>query len=130
MTQWRRFVLGAVTFLLAHAAIVVGTAWFDPSGRHAAWFLNSGRGVAFTVVCLAVASAATASFRPYTFRERVVAGMVFAAGAAIGMTAILLSGDPGTIFPIVLVVGWLIALASGVAGALVAGAVRGVSEAG
>lgn len=123
MAQWRRFVLGAVTFLFAHAAIVVGwTAWFDPSGRHAAWFLNSGRGVAFTVVCLAVASAATASFRPCALRERVVAGIVFAAGAAVAMTAVLLSGDPGTIFPIVLVVGWLIALASSLTGALVAGA--------
>lgn len=124
MTQWWRFVLGAVTFLLAHAAIVVGwTAWFDPSGRYAAWFLNSGRGVGFTVACLAGASAATASFRSYTLRERVAAGVVFAAGAAIAMTAILLSGDPGTIFPIVLVVGWLIALASSVSGAVVAGAI-------
>jgi hypothetical protein len=40
------------------------------------------------------------------------------------MAVVLFTGDPGTIFPIVLAIGAIIALASGVAGALAGGAFR------
>ena len=127
MIRWRGVIVGALTFLAAHAVLLAGwRSWFEPEGAHAPWFLNSGRGVAFTVVCLVVGSAlAAASSRDRTVRERITTGIAFAVGAVIAMASVLFAGDAGTIFPIVLVVCAAIALASGVAGAVAGGAVRG-----
>ena len=126
MIRWRGFVPGALTFLAAHAVLLAGwQSWFEPGGAHHAWFLNSARGVLFTVVCLVAGSAVAAAVGcDKTRRERIATGGAFAFGAAVAMAGVLFSGDPGTIFPIVLVVGAAIALASGLAGALAGGAVR------
>lgn len=126
MIRWRGFVLGALTFLAAHAVLLAGwRSWFEPGGAHTAWFLNSGRGVAFTVVCLVAGSALAAGFgRDQTLRDRIATGGAFALGAVVAMAGVLFTGDAGTIFPIVLVVGAIIALASALAGALAGGAVR------
>jgi len=127
MIRWRGVVLGALTFLGAHAVLLAGwRSWFEPDGIHRAWFLNSTRGVAFTVVCLVAGSALAAIFsRDRTLRERITTGAAFAAGAVIAMACVLFVGDAGTIFPIVLVFGAIVALASGVAGAVAGGAMRG-----
>ena len=125
MIRWRALILGALTFLVAHAVLLAGWArWFEPGGAHAAWFLNSSRGVVFTVACLVLGSAAAAAIGRDRPRDCVVTGAAFATGAVIGMAVVLFSGDPGTIFPIVLAIGAVIALASGVAGALAGGVFR------
>jgi hypothetical protein len=126
MIRWRGVVFGALTFLGAHAVLLAGwRSWFEPGGVHAAWFLNSGRGVAFTALCLVAGSALAAAIgRDKTLRERIGTGLAFAAGAVIAMACVLFAGDAGTIFPIVLVFGALIALVSGLAGAVAGGAVR------
>ncbi len=127
MVRWRGVVLGAVTFTAAHVVLVAGwQSWFEPGGAHAAWFLNSGRGVAFTIACLILGSALVAVFaRDRTFGERLATGAAFALGAFVAMACVLFTGSPGTIFPIVLVFGGIIALASALAGAVAGGAVRG-----
>ena len=126
MIRWRGVILGALTFLAAHGVLLAGwRSWFEPGGAHTAWFLNSGRGVAFTVVCLVAGSAMAALFsRDRTVGERAAAGASFAAGAVIAMAGVLFSGDAGTIFPIVLGAGAVVALASGLAGAMAGGALR------
>ena len=126
MIRWRGFVLGAVTFVAAHVVMLAGwRSWFEPGGTHAAWFLNSGRSVAFTVVCLVLGSAlAAASGRDRTLGQRLGTGAAFAGGAVVAMACVLFTGDPGTIFPVVLALGAVIALASALAGAVAGGAVR------
>lgn len=125
MIRWRAMVLGALTFLVAHAILLAGwTTWFEPGGAHAAWFLNSGRGVAFTIVCLIAGGALAGANGRAAAADRIVTGAAFAAGAVIAMAVVLFSGDAGTIFPIVLCIGAVIALVSGVAGALAGGALR------
>ena len=127
MVRWRGVVVGALTFMGAHAVLLAGwRSWFEPGGAHALWFLNSGRGVAFTVACLVAGSALAAALsRDRTLREQITTGTAFAAGAVLAMASVLFAGDAGTIFPIVLVFCAVIALASGVAGAVAGGAVRG-----
>jgi hypothetical protein len=125
MIRSRGFFLGALTFLAAHAVLLAGwRTWFEPGGAHAAWFLNSGRGVAFTIGCLLVGSAVAAAIGPPAPRDRVLTGTAFGAGALVAMAGVLFSGGAGTIFPIVLAVAAVIAVTSGVAGALAGGALR------
>ena len=129
MIRWRGFLLGAVTFLSTHGALAVGwSRWFDPSGVHRVWFLNSGRAVACTTITLSTVSAVVAATGTRTPRDRMAEGIAFATGAIAAMAAVLFAGEAGTIFPVVLAVGAIIALAAGVGGALAGGALRaGVS---
>ncbi|HEX6974493.1 MAG TPA: hypothetical protein VF147_08835 [Vicinamibacterales bacterium] len=126
MIRWRAVVAGALTFLAAHGMLLAGwRTWFEPGGAHTAWFLNSGRGVAFTAICLAAGAAiAGAVAHDKTLPGRIAMGAAFAAGAVIAMACVLITGDPGTIFPIVLALGGAVALVSGLAGALAGGALR------
>jgi hypothetical protein len=111
------FVAGLLTFAAAHEVEVLKwTAWFGSA--HAPWFLNSGRAVAFTMACLLVSSLIAGWLR--------LSGLMFAAGAAAAMTAVLLlkQGGPGTIFPIVIAVGILLMLAVSLLGAWIGGEMR------
>ncbi len=127
MVRWRDSLLGAATFTVAHVVLVAGwRSWFEPGGAHAAWFLNSGRGVAFTIACLIAGSAVAAGLgRSRTLAGRLASGVYFALGAVVAMACVLFTGGPGTIFPIVLVIAAAIAIASALAGAVAGGAVRG-----
>ena len=125
MIRWRALVLGVLSFLVAHGVLLIGwRTWFEPGGAHTAWFLNSGRGVAFTVACLVAGGAIAGAIGRGAPSDRMITGAAFAAGAVIAMAIVLFSGGPGTIFPIVLGAGAVIALISGIAGALAGGAVR------
>jgi hypothetical protein len=125
MIRWRGVVLGALTFLGAHAVLVAAwSSWFEPGGAHTAWFLNSGRAVGFTIACLVAGSALAAALGPPDQRERLATGASFAGGSLAAMIAVLFAGGAGTIFPIVIVFAAAIALASGLAGAFAAGAFR------
>lgn len=125
MRRWTALFLGAAAFLAAHLVEVrEWQRWFAPGSDFAPWFLNAGRAVAFTAVCLFLAGVITGAVGPRTLREGAVLGGYAAAGAALAMTTVLVAAGPGTIFPIVLAVGYVVAAASAVSGALVGGAIR------
>jgi hypothetical protein len=64
LTRWKDVLLGGAAFLAAHAVEVwAWRTWFAPAGDFAAWFLNSGRAVAFTAACLFVVSAISVFLR-------------------------------------------------------------------
>jgi hypothetical protein len=118
MIKWRDAVFGAATFLATHAVVVRKWAtWFD--GQHEPWFLNSGRAVGFTALCLLVAGlVASASWARR--RDDVMAhGATVAAGAVLAMTVVLITAGPGTIFPIVIVFGGMVVLFSSAIGSLI-----------
>jgi hypothetical protein len=123
--QPENIVFGAIAFVGAHLLeYATWRQWFDPSGTYSVWFLNSGRAVAFTVAWLFAVSLAGHLFaRPQ--REAIVSkGVNMSIGAIASMTAVLLVVGPGTIFPIVLVLGAAIVAAGTMAGAWVAVIVR------
>lgn len=114
-------VIGAAAFGAAHA--VEAAAWrsaFAPGSPVGPWFLNSGRAVAFTAACLFVAAAASSALaRRGRQPPRAVlqTGLMQAAGAVLAMTAVLAAVGFGTIFPIALAAGGLVAVLACVAGA-------------
>jgi hypothetical protein len=116
-------VAGLLTFAAAHEVEVLKwTAWFGSA--HEPWFLNSGRAVAFTMACLLVSSLIAGWLR--------LSGVMFAAGAAAAMTAVLFlkQGGPGTIFPIVIAVGTVLMVAVSLLGAWIGGEIRELGRTG
>jgi hypothetical protein len=110
---------GAAAFAAAHAVEVAG--WhgvFAPGSANAAWFLNSGRAVAFTAACLFFASftcsllTRSARLSKSARTTHVVLASNLACGAIAAMTAVLAAIGPGSIFPLALVIGALIAAAA------------------
>lgn len=117
MFRINAFLTGAAAFLAGHALEVLG--WrtvFEPDGRHAAWFLNSGRAVAFMTACLFFASFVYARRALRGRRDWGIHAATLTAGAVAAFTAVLVFIGPGTIFPIALAVGAAIAAAACVAG--------------
>ena len=111
------FICGAAAFGAAHVVEVAQWhGWFQ--GEYEPWFLNSGRAILFTFSCVAVAAMLVALFgRP----ARGVRGITVGGGAVAAMTYIMLftGPGPGTLFPIVLVAGGSLLLASSTLGAWV-----------
>ncbi|MBZ5559624.1 MAG: hypothetical protein LAO77_20340 [Acidobacteriia bacterium] len=125
MTRWKDVVFGALAFVGAHAVEAAAwRSWFAPGGDYAAWFLNSGRAVAFTAVCLFVVSLLGSALGAADQRDSLVRGAYFSGGAVASMTVVLIVVGPGTIWPIVLVGGAAIISACAVAGAYAGGAIR------
>ncbi|HEY2152958.1 MAG TPA: hypothetical protein VGH34_19260 [Vicinamibacterales bacterium] len=114
LSRWPAVVIGAVTFLAAHAIEVAGwTTLFH--GTRAPWFLNSSAAIAFT---LAAVFAVSCLIVPSGLSAGQSRGLGFGLGATIAMTVVLLAGPgPGTIFPIVIVFGATILVLASVAGA-------------
>lgn len=116
-----RFTVGLLTFLAAHEVEVrEWSAWFG--GAHPPWFLNSGAAIVFTLGCVCVASAIVA----LCSGARRVWGISFAVGATVGMTVVMFlkQGEPGSIFPIVIVVGGVLLFLSSALGAFVGAEIR------
>ena len=114
------FMIGVLTFVGAHTVeVAMWRDWFG--GEHAPWFLNSGRAVAFTMGCIFMASVAESALAT---SELPVGGVTVALGAVAAMTAVLMAGPGGTIFPIALAIGGELLLLSSAAGALVGWAIR------
>ena len=114
--------VGIVSFLGAHAIEVARwQAWFEPPGGAdvAPWFLNSGRALAFMALALFAAGGLATAFTRSPMGEARARGYNVAAGAFAAMVVVLFAGDPGTIFPIVLAFGAVVAIASSLAGATV-----------
>jgi hypothetical protein len=117
------FAAGTLTFAAAHAVEVLEwAAWFG--NAYAPWFLNSGRAVAFMMACLLVSSLIAGWLR--------LSGVMFAAGAATAMIAVLFlkEGGPGTIFPIVIAAGTAFILAVSLLGTWIGGEIRGLARTG
>jgi hypothetical protein len=109
---------GAAAFGFAHA--IEAAAWravFAPAGDYVPWFLNSGRAVALTAACLCLVSLAHALLVK-SKRDQlpsVIGNLVV--GAVGAMVAILAVNGPGTLFPIAIAIGGLIAAVSCASGA-------------
>jgi hypothetical protein len=109
------FGAGAMAFVVAH--VVEAARWADWfHGAFDPWFLNGGRSLAVTLGCVSVASAVAIVIGESTWLP---SGLATGGGAWLAMTVVLFlrSAGPGTIFPIVIVVGGVWLLLSSVAGA-------------
>jgi uncharacterized membrane protein len=107
-----------VAFLAAHAVMVAAwKTWFGPEWQP--WFLNSGRGVLFTMGCIVIAGF-LANLLAQDRHETLVHGGNVAAGAVIAMIATLFTLGPGTLFPIAIAFGSTLIIASSFAGAFIA----------
>jgi hypothetical protein len=125
MIRWNSAVLGAVVFVTAHLVLMAGwREWFQPAGDFPPWFLNSGRGVAFTAGSLFLASVVAGLRTRGMPRDAMVAGGTVAAGAIVAMCVVLALTGPGTLFPIALAIGAGVAIISSAAGALAGSAIR------
>jgi len=121
MIRPKLLILGAATFLAAHAVEHGWSHWFY--GVYAPWFLNSSRAVAFTAASL-MAIGAIVALASADRRTWLIAGLNLAAGATAAMTVILFAVGPGTLFPIAITIGALVVGISSIAGALAGAAVR------
>jgi hypothetical protein len=114
MVRWASVLVGGAAFVGAHLVqMLAWQTWFH--GSYDPWFLNSGRAAAFTVALLVVAGAIVSAADR---RESIVRGANAAAGALAAMIVILAVVGPGSLFPIVIAFGAVIAVASTAAGAL------------
>jgi hypothetical protein len=114
------FLSGAAAFTAAHVIEVI--AWHDvfaPVGDYPPWFLNAGRAVAFTAACLFCVSTAHTWVARSVRHSWMVAAANLTAGAVVAMTAVLALSGPGTIFPLALAIGALIAAAACGCGSLI-----------
>ena len=124
MRNGLQFAGGFVAFVVAHAIEAAKwSGWFD--GAAEPWFLNSGRAALLTIAAVGLTSAGLAALVEST---PAVGGLSVAAGAFVAMAAVLFlkPGGPGTIFPIVLVVGGGFLLLGSVVGAWTGTRVRRV----
>jgi len=116
--QWKSLLLGAATFVVTHLVVMRTWAmWFD--GQREPWFLNSGRAVWFTALCVVAAAALASAWWAGNRGEAMLHGANVAAGAVLAMIGVLISVGPGTIFPIVILFGAAIVLVSSAVGSLI-----------
>jgi hypothetical protein len=119
--RWRAILYGAAAFLVAHTIERFMWASFFSAGDavHPAWFLNSGRAALFTALSVAVAGVVVGAMA--RDRRELFAGAANAAGGGIvAMIVALFVSSPGTIFPLVILIGGALVIAGTFAGALVA----------
>ena len=122
MIRWTSVLVGGAAFLAAHLVQTLAwRTWFH--GTFEPWFLNSGRAVAFTAALLVVAGAVVSA---PDRRESIIRGANVAAGSLVTMIVVLLVVGPGTLFPIAIAIGAVIAVASAGAGALAGWSLRRV----
>ena len=116
MLRWTSLVLGAVTFLVAHAVeTALWTSWF--SAEWEPFFMNSGRAVAFTAACILLAGLLAAILARDRRDALIHAGSVTAGAAAVMIVTVFWTG-PGTLFPIAIILGIVILAVGSYLGAL------------
>ena len=97
-------IAGALAFLVADAVEATYWGWFAGNVQVTPWFLNAGRAVLFTGLCVfAVAVAVGATVRRPL--EKALLCVCVTGGACAAMAGVLFMRGPGNIFPIVLVIG-------------------------
>ena len=97
-------IIGAVAFLVADAVEARYWGWFAGGVRFSPWFLNAGRAALFTATCVLVAGALAGAMAREP-RRKVLQCLCVTGGACIAMASVLFSRGPGTLFPIVLLLG-------------------------
>ena len=118
MLRWTSLVLGATAFLTAHAVeVIMWTAWFSPEFKP--FFTNSGRAVVFTTACV-LSAGLLAGLLARDRRDALIHAGNVTAGAAIVLTGVLFRAGPGTLFPIVIVLGIAIVAVGSFLGTLAA----------
>src|SRR5689334_22039781 len=93
-------VVGIAAFAAPQAALFVTTPP-SPVMADPGWFLNAGRNVATIGLVIGVVATVLAVRRRWRFEETATFGL----GVLIAMAVTLFAIGPGTIFPIVIVVG-------------------------
>ncbi len=125
--MWRRAgfaaALGAVAFLVADAVEARYWRWFAGQSPFTAWFLNSGRAIVVTGLCV-FAGAAVAAAQVRGPGGKAMQGACAAIGACDAMAIVLFVRGPGTMFPIVLAVGASVLFIAAAAGAFASFLVR------
>jgi hypothetical protein len=122
MIRWKSVLLGAMTFLAAHAVeSAAWTTWFR--GEYAPWFLNSGRAVAFTAGSLLIIGLAV-GLNTSAWRDSMITAGNLLAGAIAAMVVVLFAVGPGTLFPIAIAIGAVVLGVSSAAGVLAGSALR------
>jgi hypothetical protein len=116
--RWKTVVVGALAFVAAHFVVRAAWPWLDSGRGESPWFLNAGRGVAITAGLLFLAAALRSGVAAADRRTAVQHGLDFALGAVAAMAIVLFTIGPGTLFPIVIVIGAVVIAAAALAGAL------------
>lgn len=121
--RWQAILYGAAAFLVAHTIERMMWVSFFAAGdtAHPAWFLNSGRAALVTAISLAVAGLVVGRSLSDR-RELIPCAANVAGGGIVAMIVTLLVMGPGTIFPLVIIIGGALVIAGAFAGALVASA--------
>jgi hypothetical protein len=121
---WTSVAIGAATFVVAH--IIEASLWGFFGGAHQAWFLNSGRAVAFTAACFFTAGllVGAAGGRTAPMRHGVFLGL---GGLLAAMVVLFTRVGAGNLFPIALTIGAVLLMASSVAGLIASRAARRLS---
>ena len=117
--RWRAILSGAAAFLLAHnLERVMWTTWFTDAQSMVPWFLNSGRAVALTVACVFVAEVLSGAGERDR-RELMLHAANVSGGAIVALIFALFASGPGTIAPLVIIIGGALVIAGAFAGTLV-----------
>jgi hypothetical protein len=128
MLRWKSMVVGGLAFLVSHALEVVEWRAFDPAGAHRPWFLNAGGAVLFTASWLVAAAAVEGAVAARDPRDAIGRGAQIAAGAIVAMIVVILFVGPGTLFPIAVAIGAVVAAVAAVSGALIGWGLRRLSR--
>jgi hypothetical protein len=96
-----RVVVGIAAFLAPQVTLFLSTPDSPLGIKDPGWFLNSGRNVATITGVIAVVALLVAVRRRWTISET----GAFGVGVLIAMVGTLFTIGPGTIFPLVIVVG-------------------------
>jgi hypothetical protein len=116
--------VGIAAFLVPQLALFLTTSQAPIAVDDRGWFLNSGRNVATIGSVIGVVSALIAARRQWRLRDTATFGL----GVLIAMVATLFTIGPGTIFPIVIIIGAALAGVATLVGTAVGYVVQMVSS--
>jgi hypothetical protein len=113
--RWLLVLVGAVTFIAAHAIEVAAHI-----GGPDPWFISAASSALVTAAAMFVAGIGAGLGTAGLLLDAFVAGVLLTAGAVISLVITLFahSGGPGNLFPIAILIGTTIVAVSSVAGAL------------
>jgi hypothetical protein len=99
-----RIAVGIAAFLAPQVALFVTAAQPPVAIQDPGWFLNAGRNVVTITSVIALVAAALAVRRHWKIEDTATFGL----GTVIAMVGTLIAIGPGTIFPIVIVIGAIV----------------------
>jgi hypothetical protein len=123
MRRTRALVVGAATFLALHFALMATwQRWIAHGDRLPPWFMNSVSAVVATTIVFAIVAALSSFRTPSAFDARAAWAALLATGGAVPMVVVLFTmrDGPGNLFPIAIVIGWVVMFGGSAIGAWVA----------